>query len=90
MERYQNILERIRHTVIGTPTGEGLFTLLYKEVNITPKIVHLNQDIILVLHDWRTLIEMAAKKPVHVRQLVPRKPGFIGKCDAYTYGIGGV
>ena len=27
---------------------------------------------------------------VHVRQLVPREPEFIGKCDACTYGIGGV
>ena len=62
LERYQKILGMLRHAAIGIPTGKGLFTSLYRALKSTPKIVHLNQDIVLALRDWRTLIKMTAKK----------------------------
>ena len=59
LERYQKILGQLRHAAIGIPTGKGLFTPLYIALKSTPKIVYLNQDIVLALRDWRTLIKMA-------------------------------
>ena len=62
LERYQQILGRLRRAAIGIPTGKGLFTPLYIALKSTPKIVYLNQDIVLALRDWRILIKMATKK----------------------------
>ena len=36
------------------------------------------------------MVRLASKSPTHVKQLVARRPQFIGECDACRYGLGGI
>ena len=76
LQHYQKHLGKLRHAAISISMCIYLFTPLYQALKNNPKLVYLNKEIKLRLRNWRLLIKIATKNPVHIRQLMPKIPEF--------------
>ena len=82
LQRYQQLVVKLRHASFGIPTGKGLFTPLHAALKGGKQYIKLTSLLIATLRDWRVLINITLQDPVKARQLFPRKPEFVGEYDA--------
>ena len=87
LQRYQQLVGKLRHASFGIPTVNVLFTPLHVALKGNKQYIKLTSLLIATLRDWRVITNITLHDPVRARQLFPREPEFIGECDACQYGI---
>ncbi len=88
----QEVVRKIRHTSIILPAVCGFFTPINAAMRGSPKSVGLraNSKVRAALKDMCTLLHLLSSGPMHVRELVPDMPHYVGYHDAVVAGAGGV
>ena len=85
--RFQKIIGKLRYAALGIPSGKGLFTPLHDALRTGSEKIIVTKLLRHSFRDWRTLLRLATKDPVRVKQLVAKTPHCIGECDACGCGL---
>ena len=92
LKRFQRIIGKCRHATNILPSARGLYTPINKALAGNPKEIGLgkNSEVRANLLDIGILIKDLARRPTHVKELVPLDVDLVGYCDASLNGAGGV
>ena len=89
LERLQG---KLRHACIGMPAGRGLLGPIDTTLRTTKHWlpIHSNKALVSALTDFGILLRIVASRPSHCCELIMSNPGYIGFCDASSFGAGGI
>jgi hypothetical protein len=92
LKRYRRIVGKIRHVALIMPGVKGLFSPINKALRGEPQTIGLgkNSDVRAAFLDMAHMVSSLARRPTHIKELVPGDDHYTGYCDACADGAGGV
>ncbi len=92
LKTLQGVVGKIRHASIILPAACGFFTPINAAMRGSSKSVGLgaNSEVRVALEDMCTLLHLLSSRPMHVRELIPDMPHYVGYHDVAAAGAGGV
>jgi hypothetical protein len=90
LNKFQKLTGKLQHASFGIPGGTSLFSPLQRAMASNPDFVNITNELIIILTDWRYMIQFLHKHPTSVLQLTVELPNYIGYSDSCGIGTGGV
>ena len=94
LSKFQQLHGKLQFCSIAIPCGKPLLGPLDRIIANTiinrKHSIKVNDTTKTLLKDWTALLQMAARRPTHVRELVEHTPSYRGFVDASKWGVGGV
>ena len=90
-KRFENLVEKLKHSAIDLPAGKGLCASLNRAIAIKPKMVTMGDKgaVCAAFKDWLQLLRNMRSRPTHVNELVLQTISDVGNMDASGIGAGG-
>jgi hypothetical protein len=90
LNKFQKLAGKLQHASFGIPGGAGLFSPIQMAMAHSPDFINITNELVIILEDWRYMIQFLEKHPTSVMQLVIDYPNYIGYSDSCGIGTGGV
>jgi hypothetical protein len=90
LNKFQKLAGKLQHASFGIPGGTGLFSPIQRAMANNPDFINITKDLIVILEDWRYMVQFMIKHPTSVSQLIVEYPNYIGYSDSCGIGTGGI
>jgi hypothetical protein len=90
LNKFQKLAGKLQHASFGIPGGTGLFSPIQKAMSNNPDFINITKDLVIILEDWRYMVQFMIKHPTSVSQLTVEYPNYLGYSDSCGIGTGGV
>ncbi len=92
IKKLQALVGKLRHASMILPAAKGFFTPLHNAMKGDPTLIGLGKhpEIQAALEDLVSFLCLLGSRLMHVRELVPDMPYYVGYHDAAAEGAGGV